>query len=76
MLVDVSECIRLCPPFQTVMTPTSIMRHGWIDKLGSGLFLWEEIVTGVDCCDFVVGGPTSAFLRGADGCVLGMLPLV
>ena len=36
-------------------------------ELGSGLSLREEVVTGVDCCDFVVGEPTSASRSGADG---------
>ena len=37
-------------------------------ELGSGLSLREEVATGVDCRDFVVGGPTSASLSSADGC--------
>ena len=38
-------------------------------ELGSDLSLREEVATGVDCCDFVVGGPTSASLSSAAGCV-------
>ena len=38
-------------------------------ELGSGLSLREEVATGVDCRDFVVGGPISASLSSVDGCV-------
>ena len=38
-------------------------------ELGSNLSLQEEVVTGVDCRDFVVGEPTSSFLSGAVWCV-------
>ena len=33
-------------------------------ELGSSLSLRGEVVTGVDCCDFVVVGPTSASRSG------------
>ena len=29
----------------------------------------EEVVAGVNCCDYVVGGPNSTFLSSADGIV-------
>ena len=42
---------------------------GWQAASGDGLSMKEEVVPGVDCCASVVGGPTSAFLDSAGGCV-------
>ena len=41
----------------------------WQVLLGDDLSMKEEVVPGVDCCDSVVGGPTSAFLDSAVGFV-------
>ena len=41
----------------------------WQVELGDGLSMKREVVPGVVCCDYVAGGPTSAFLDITGGFV-------
>ena len=71
VLVDVTQ-ERVVQPVSTALTGKDADTDcaSQLDRqaeLGSGLSLQEEVVTGVDCCDFVVGGPTAASRSGADG---------
>ena len=75
VLVDVTQK-RVDRPVSTVPNSVDVDVNGVLRldrqaQLGSDLFLREEVVTGVDCGAFVVGGP----LMGA-WTLLGMLPSV
>ena len=73
LLVNVTQK-RVDRPVSTVPNSVDVDVNGVLQldrqaQLGSGLFLREEVVTGVDCGAFMVGGPASAFMSGVDGCV-------
>ena len=75
MLVDVTHK-RVYRPVSTVPDSVDVDVNDtlWLDRqaqLGSDLLLREEVVTGVDCDAFVVGGPYMGSVDFAGDVVVG-----
>ena len=70
VLVDVTlELVEEPVPTVDDGNTDYVLPMDWQTVLGDGLSIKGEVMPGVECCDSVVGEPTSAFLDNAGGFV-------